>query len=427
MTRSLDADRRRRVVLACMATALALLLAEGAVRLASIWSRDLRMVLRASTETTEFSDADTLKELMSRTMLGFSPGTTQYGFVLNSRSFRTKEYDPAPAPDRFRVVALGDSFTFASGGLPHRDHWTTLLEERLAADRSRTVEVLRLGVPGTGPAFQLRLWQIEAAVLAPDVVIVGFFVGNDFTDHRGNCGALCGGPPSAGSRLASASALYRAVRNLLRIRRATAAAVRDRPRPADDSSKPPGAPIPGYAAAFDPDRPSLNHADFIAVETQRMALCLISEHAAFEELLNRAAAEVIELAAEVERSGARCVVMVIPDQYQVDPALVAEVLANSGRSVDDYDLDRPQRRLTEVLGAAGVEVLDLLPVFRAHASDGPLYRPSDTHWNRRGNELAAHALAKRLTGGGQPAAALIFASGLESGALGEWDRVLNSG
>ena len=122
-----------------------------------------------------------------------------------------------------------------------------------------------------------------------------------------------------------------------------------------------------------------------------MALCLRSEEEAFRQLADRTAAVVIDLATEVRQAGARFVVMVIPDQYQVDQTLVEEVLSATGTRREDYDFNRPQRVLGGTLESADIEVLDLLPIFRRASLGEALYRPQDTHWNRRGNEFAAMA------------------------------------
>ncbi len=397
-----------------------LLLGELAVRVAAPHNRGLRMLLRASTTTTEFDDAETLPELMNRTMLGFRPGTVQYGFVLNSRSFRTHEYTTTPPPGVLRVVALGDSFTFASGALPDADHWTTLLERELEQRLDRRTEVLRLGVPDTGPAFQLRLWQIEASRLEPEVVVLAFFVGNDFTDHQADAGVFASRGRGLSGRLASLSALYRAVRNLTRVLAAGA------DRPSDAASRgaadvTPGEPVPGYRDTFDRDRPTFSRRRFLAIEAERMALCLRSEQAAFDRLAERVAGVVVELSSEVRASGADCVVMIIPDQYQIDGSLAERAAASVGHRIDDYDLERPQRALHQALDTAGVGRLDLLPVFRRHAGEGALYRPRDSHWNRRGNELAARALAQWVVRDRAATTAdAIYSDGFEQGSSTAW-------
>ncbi len=277
-------------------------------------------------------------------------------------------------------------------------------------------------MPDTGPAFQLRLWQIEASNLAPDVVVLAFFVGNDFIDHQGDCGVFGGGDGGLSGRLASVSALYRVARNLRRVWGSGAGLWRG----AGETGvvgQAGGQPVPGYSEDFEPNRPTFGRDRFLAIEAGRMALCLRSEEEGFRRLADIAAATVSELADEVEATGARFVVMLIPDQYQVDDSLVDEVLRHDGGSRDDYDFERPQRVLGDALDASGIQVLDLLPVFRAAAAGGALYRPRDTHWNRRGNELAAAVLADVLAPGGIFGGSAVFSDGLESGHPDAWSLV----
>jgi hypothetical protein len=416
--------RLRWVVVALCQILVVVVLAEIAIRLVATRHRGVRMMLHASTDVTDFSDVETLPELMNRSMLGFVPGSVHYGFVLNSRSFRTREYEPEPAPDRVRIVALGDSFTFASGALPHEDHWTTLTERILETTVDTPVEVLGLGVPDTGPAFQLRLWQIEASELDPDAVVLAFFVGNDFTDHQEDLGVFGEDDRSFGGAVASVSALARLTRNLVRVARAGAGRRSELVAGADLA---PGEPIPGYGEAFDPDRPTFGRRRFIDIESRRMALCLRSEDDAFDRLAQRVISTVLGLAADVEASGSRIIVMVIPDQYQIDRKLRKQVYRATGTRAADYDLDRPQRVLTEALETAGVEVVDLLPVVRRASRDAALYRLRDTHWNRRGNELAAAILADALAAPPDPDREELFTDGLEIGFPGAWSQVVGAG
>lgn len=74
-----------------------------------------------------------------------------------------------------------------------------------------------------------------------------------------------------------------------------------------------------------------------------------------------------------------------------------------GKVINPY-----QRKFLLDLGAKGVEVVDLLPLFlAARAADvassakksqdvAPLYQPQDTHWTSRGLELAARAVGERI-------------------------------
>ena len=90
--------------------------------------------------------------------------------------------------------------------------------------------------------------------------------------------------------------------------------------------------------------------------------------------------------------------MILPDEFQVDDALWAEVQAADG--AEPLERDRFQRIVCEWARERGVPALDLLPELRAVPpwSDGRphLYHLRDTHFNRRGNRAAGEALARFL-------------------------------
>jgi SGNH hydrolase-like domain, acetyltransferase AlgX len=93
------------------------------------------------------------------------------------------------------------------------------------------------------------------------------------------------------------------------------------------------------------------------------------------------------------RHGAALAVVLIPDEFQVNGAVLQEALAEAGIERKQLDLDAPQRRFKEFLAQSGVPCLDLLQAFRGVPNT---YAPCDTHWNIAGNRLAAREIAKWL-------------------------------
>lgn len=93
--------------------------------------------------------------------------------------------EPRPhGPDTFRILALGDSFTWGYG-VAEDDGWPRLLEALLRERyRERDVQVLNGGVPGFGTDEELAFLASRGELLRPDLVITMFFAGNDFEDNR---------------------------------------------------------------------------------------------------------------------------------------------------------------------------------------------------------------------------------------------------
>jgi hypothetical protein len=98
------------------------------------------------------------------------------------------------------------------------------------------------------------------------------------------------------------------------------------------------------------------------------------------------------------RRRAQFAVLLLPDEYQLDPALRAEI--HRERGTDDTAL-RPrlvQERMTETLARLDVPVIDPFERFAAVHRAGTLFVPFDTHYDAQGNRLVAEELAAYLRG-----------------------------
>ena len=368
-----------------LSLALFLVLLEVALRVVRPFSASARSWLAAPQDAVDFDRAHSVPELLQMSVLGFHPFVAQGGFVTNSRGFRTEEYGPDKAPGTWRVVALGDSFTFASGGVPWGDLWTTRLRAQLQAASPRPVELINLGVPGIGPSFELRVWRQEGAALHPDLVLLGLFVGNDFTDERWS---VEGG---FFSRYGRASCAARLLRNLVR------GPEPGRRAPVSPQLPPPGThggyPLEGYEQVFAQRAPFYSEEELARIETRHMSILDRSRPAEFEQLFARVGSVLRQLDNETKAVGARLGVVVIPARCQVNPADRAAALALAGRPESDFAWDAPQQRLAEFLQAEGIAFLDLAPDLRAAAASQTLYSHGDTHWSPAGNALVAERVA----------------------------------
>lgn len=376
---------------------------EGGLRLARRWHGGLDALLYSPTVRTEYDEVGSTAELLSRTVLGHRPGEVRGGFVLNRHGFRTPEYSPEPAPGRLRVVVLADSFAFSR--MPWSGSWPTLLEAELADRLESPVEVINLAVPAVGPRFYLRMWELEGARLSPDVVLLAFFVGNDFTDESGI--------PLVTRResgLAHWSETWRLVRNAVRLLRErkdgklteTAAQPESRSGPGSEPGSEPGSdpgPEPGterpwYRSQFRDADPELSEDEFLRIEEERLRLVDDDHRRVFERLFADAREVLARLHRSVQGNGARLVMVVIPDEFQVSPELLRQIEERFEIDPETLDLTLPQRRLASFCREEGLACVDLLPLIEAEP--GRVYRLRDTHWNAAGNRLAAEALADFL-------------------------------
>lgn len=97
---------------------------------------------------------------------------------INTFGFRGSEWLAAKPSAAFRILALGDSFTFGQG-VGEEDLYTTHLEKQLRDKFSdKSIEVLNLGVMGYSAVDEAKLLEKIGPLLQPDLVLVQF-TGND--------------------------------------------------------------------------------------------------------------------------------------------------------------------------------------------------------------------------------------------------------
>jgi lysophospholipase L1-like esterase len=109
------------------------------------------------------------------------PGAFAHTYSNNSYGFRgSREYDFKKG-GKYRILFLGDSFTY---GLGVNDEQTfAYLTEKLLLGNGLDVEVINTGNPGKGTDYELRLFQVLGGKFNPDLTVV-CFVGNDFFDNE---------------------------------------------------------------------------------------------------------------------------------------------------------------------------------------------------------------------------------------------------
>lgn len=288
------------------------------------------------------------------------------GFQLNSKGFNDKEYPREKEPGTWRIVAIGDSFVF--GGVPYQHNFLTLLEERLN-ESGRRCEVINMGIPCTGPDSYFSLLIREALDLSPDLVLCCFFIGNDFTDDASDRG---------GERSYLAS-LFRFLFKL--------------------PSRPVSARQALYAANYADYRdsePDFSEEEFMRLESERSAIFL-KDAPVLKERLPYVISSLGRIRDYCRKNSARLLVVLIPDELQIEPLLQDRVARRIGKNRSgDFDFSMPNRLLCAELSRMGIDHLDLLADFSANAVQARLYKPRNTHWNIMGNALAAACLYKSL-------------------------------
>lgn len=229
----------RSLLVVLISLALALLLAEGMVRLA-----DAVGVVDLSPSLAEVAPPDQLEDQvdvgaasgasgplyvgdpalhhrMAANWSGFFPeeivqevGRSEVPIRTNSLGLRSPEITLAKPPDTFRILVLGDSVTFG-WSLRGEDTYASQLASLLATLRpNQRVDVINAGVSGYGTWQELRWLQETGLALEPDVVIVQAHL-NDAAD---NLWGTLGWQQSSDSWLVRTSMLARLASRVLSAR-----------------------------------------------------------------------------------------------------------------------------------------------------------------------------------------------------------------
>lgn len=285
---------------------------------------------------------------------------------INSHGFRDPERPVARTPGAYRILGIGDSFAFGS-----RDPdgiYLRVLEARLLAE-GRRVEVINTGVPGYNTLQEITHLRRFGLQFQPDLVLLGLFVTGDVIENHGDvrlqvvAGELTSRPVDRLGRLLMASRIWR----LLVVR--------------------------GVVHAD--DRGNV-HRWFLDVERDRLRPCGRRPRPDIRhgyEVTERALVELRDL---LRARGIDLVVLLIPDEVQVNPVVFEDTVATFGLARGDFDLDQPNRLLGEALARAGIASVDPLPDLREAQRTGPVYWPDDTHLNVQGAAVVASRLASAV-------------------------------
>lgn len=345
--------------------------------------------------------------------------------AINSDGLRDVQRETLAKPDGvFRILLLGDSYVEGLR-VPLEQTFGKVLEQQLnaSAPAGQRFEVIPAGVSGWGTDQELLWLREHGAAYQPDLVLLAFFPGNDFQNNSEaleveNMGSIqkpffhldtgqltlsyspfdpatvpqpvqpqtssgdaanapAGLSPLAGW-LKQHSALYRFVGPALATGAPDFARGLANRGLLERSLVRADAPADSIPVAYGIYRDPLSD-DWTNSVTLTGAL--VAEMHSEAEALDAPLAAVILTAPE----------QVYPDRWQ------KRLDDNPAMSAYTWDLEQPNRLAADLLQAAGVPYLDLLPTFREEADAGAsLHLRHDGHWTAAGERLAGETTADWL-------------------------------
>jgi hypothetical protein len=307
--------------------------------------------------------------------------------ITDSNGFR----NPPKEKSIYHIIALGDSFTKASG-VPNP--WTQKLAEATNSD------VLNLSEGGFGPQDELKVLQQYGLEKQPQWVILAYFGGNDLYD-------------AAAYEQANPFILTRFVKYMLTERIL-----------GGNDRKPQG--------EVGLDASNYRYPITVSIRNSEIKMAFFSYYISWLSVSREmiAASQNYQIMEETvlkmkdlsEAAGARFLLVYIPSKENIYLQYIRnrETLESIFSDVPSLELDgdkylqfsnqrvTPERTfqfigdqahlLGEYASEHSIGYLDLTPVFQETADNGvELYYPYDTHWNQIGHNLAASAIANYIS------------------------------
>ncbi len=309
-----------------------------------------------------------------------------FGWAPNSLGYNDREFERGKPAGRFRVAAIGDSFFVGHVPRPYGVIARTEAISR-ALEPERDLEVYNFGIVATSPVEYLEILRRDALGFEPDLVLVGFYVGNDVkevatyappTNKRWY--VLWNAIEHVRKRLAERAAVAEhGVTDLTRITR----------------QEPEFWLSPDLVPAFQSDA---HYIETAARHLDALGPRLDHRHAV---QWKTCLAHLDEMKRACDGAGVPMLLVIEPDHVQVSDSIRERIRSRLGVDPAAYDLTYPQRRVSDFCDERGIPAFDLLPAFLAAAAlEDPdrFYLKNDNHWSARGNEVAAQALAEWLVG-----------------------------
>lgn len=308
---------------------------------------------------------------------------------------------PEKIGNSIRIIGLSDSF----GEFGEWNNYHSLLEE-MTKDFRQPIEIVNFSKGGYAPIEQLRLLERFGATYRPDVVLHGFFVGNDFNAPQ----QLMRGYKEMDLRLFDSYrpryfVVVQWLKRLQVIGRYKFKVWRERLKQTEtgddlitgDSKS----GVPGERDEEQSEETTAQYTDVLFTkeehwQTERTHLENCRKRRDPGKYWKETADLIDRIRQQAEQMGSRYVMVIHPARIQVETELLNNVREMDNISMDNFDLHLPQKFLLNFCQQQGMKCLDLLPAFRQEGEQNELFLANDIHYNSKGNQLAASGILNFL-------------------------------
>ncbi len=326
--------------------------------------------------------------------------------VINSAGMHDREHVLRKDKDVFRILVLGDSFV-AAEQVTERESSHAVIESVLNAlsDSHVRYEVISAGITGWGPAEELMYFRTAGQFYNPDLVLVFWYAGNDLSDvipdHTRSCSgigcyspyfAVCNGRfdtepwfsvPGISPTKIKCSMVKKTLTSSLNY-------------------------LYHHSRLYQQLTPLLAQRQSSVKLSFRFSPWLDDNHDEILEYAYQVTDGIFTtLANEANQVGAKTAVIIVSPKEAIN----SEVLSprEQREMIEQIKIQYPDfsgringrlcnLKITTLMKAKGIPVLDLYPAFVKHLRTGgsALYCTRDGHWNVHGNKMAGELVAQWL-------------------------------
>jgi lysophospholipase L1-like esterase len=317
------------------------------------------------------------------------------GTITNQFGFNDVDYPLQKSPRVYRILVVGDSFSWIGG---QNGNYTALLE-RMFEHRygGHKVDVINAGYSMTHTGEQLAMLKKFGLQYNPDLVVLGFFVGNDFIDADPDRKRIVvNGVYFDISKRREYTFLGYPIVPQSRLK----AFLEQKYKIWREERKARAAP-PVTTAATQPAQPAGTFSEdtYLGIERSRLEFFNTSPARAprLQANVDYIFQSISEMDALLKSRNIKLVVAIYPDEFQVNEALQRSIFERYQLKHSDYDLRFAQNILKSFLDQKQIPYIDFLDRFQSEGSKRDLYVLRDSHWNAAGNQLAADILFEDLS------------------------------
>ena len=308
-------------------------------------------------------------------------GEYKYMIKINSNGLRDREYG---SKGSFRILALGDSFTFGTG-LEMEYTYLAVLEGLINSSGKLKCEVIKSGVPGYGTEQEFVYLKSFGLKYKPDIVLIGFCIPNDPDDNMREKDTVVDG-----FLVSSKAATYEKTEMVFLVKAFLRRHI--------------------YIYSFVVNKLKTNPKLCNIIYNSKIGLNVFEKELQFyrqnySEKTKKAFEKTFAILKDfkyfTDKEGIKLCIVLIPTRTQIDINQLRLVKKQFNLDTGDCDVSKPTMIMVSFLKKQGIDFLDLTPVLKEEIKRGKrLYYVLDGHWNKEGAVCAGMEIFNHLSSSG---------------------------